>query len=608
MNRSSLSLFSFSSSVSLLLLVLGMSSVLSAQGVRTDGPAVSPFRGMRAVESGIEVQVADDAWWGLEKVAGVDTATLLRESKRLCGDAAWKRITEDLPALLEAMGHQVEGAVDLEVRDLATGEPQKLSAVVMTAENRRRLREANRADGRRAARPAAAAVAASLSAAAARDDLETLQRLLDERFAYRHLRAVDLGALLRDARVEIGDGPIKGPGFARIVDRILRAFGDGHSRLDDVPDASSTCLPCLVQVVEGGAVAFLADRSGFVDPERPFLTAIDGVPLAKWLAAARARVTRGSEVMQAQQSERLLRNLGLLRTDLGIDLGASAGNVTLTLRGAAGESDHVQRATGRRPTYGEWPRTATRELDGIGYLRLAAMDDDAAFLDGLDAAMVSFRGTKGLVIDVRGNGGGSRDALRRLAPYFLPPAGEPVIGNVAAVLVERGQPARVDALADRGLWPVEWSGWTAAQRAAITKCARNWQPSWKPTAGKFSPWHFLVLDRADNPRAFAYERPVVVLIDRGCFSATDVFAAALGALPNVRLVGEPTSGGSGRAKGYRLPQSGLRLQLSTMASFRPDGVLFEGNGVAPDVVVATLPGDLIGATDTVLQRALELLR
>jgi C-terminal processing protease CtpA/Prc len=45
-----------------------------------------------------------------------------------------------------------------------------------------------------------------------------------------------------------------------------------------------------------------------------------------------------------------------------------------------------------------------------------------------------------------------------------------------------------------------------------------------------------------------------------------------------------------------------------MASFRPDGVLFEGNGVTPDVAVATQPGDLIGATDTALAKAIELLR
>jgi hypothetical protein len=191
---------------------------------------------------------------------------------------------------------------------------------------------------------------------------------------------------------------------------------------------------------------------------------------------------------------------------------------------------------------------------------------------------------------------------------LLPEKGAPVVGNVAAIMLQKGAVVGPDALADRGLYQADWPGWTDAQRAAITQFARGFKPSWKLPAGKFSPWHFLVLDKKDNEKAFAYDKKVVVLIDRGCFSATDVFAAALGALPNVMLVGEATSGGSGRAAGHRLSKSGVRLQLSTMASFRPDGVLFEGNGVVPDVAVAAEPVDLVGGGDAVLQRALELLR
>ena len=146
------------------------------------------------------------------------------------------------------------------------------------------------------------------------------------------------------------------------------------------------------------------------------------------------------------------------------------------------------------------------------------------------------------------------------------------------------------------------------QREAIAQFLKTFKPSWRLPPGKFSEFHFLVQQHADNPEAYHYDRPVVVLIDRGCYSATDIFAAAFGVLPQVTLVGEPTMGGSGRARGYVLPKSGVRLQLSSMASFRPDGVLFEGSGVVPDVAVEAAPADLIGEGDHVLQRALELLR
>ncbi|MFT4511704.1 MAG: hypothetical protein ACI89X_004867 [Planctomycetota bacterium] len=96
----------------------------------------------------------------------------------------------------------------------------------------------------------------------------------------------------------------------------------------------------------------------------------------------------------------------------------------------------------------------------------------------------------------------------------------------------------------------------------------------------------------------------------GMFRVNQPFVATCGfcaddlrAKPSVKL-----PRGSGRARRYQLPNSSIRLQLSTMASFRPDGTLFEGHGVVADVAVKSQPTDLIGQADTALQKALELLR
>jgi len=584
---------------------LSLTACLPAQ-IDRDGPAISPFRGMRQVDGGIEVQVLDNTWYALESVAGVDTKTLLQEAKRLCPRDDWKRITEDLPALLDAMGHEVGVRVDVRVRSLTNGDVQTFEGVEMTHDNRQRVK---RAQGRRA-RDAAIPVmdelfGRQLTREQAREDLAVLEQLLETRFAYRELRGVDLDAALQTARAACRQG-LRVRDFTEVTADVLRAFGDGHSRVRGGGMSNALWAPFLVQQVDGGHVAFRADRTGFVDAEHPFVVAIDGVPLARWLEAAKARATKGSAVMQGQQAERGLRELSNLRRRLQLP---ASDELELTLRGAGGEVTVTLPVQVDKPLFGAWPRGETRTLAGdIGYLRIERMDDDDVFLEALDRSMARFEDTNGLIIDVRGNGGGTRDALRRLAPYFLPAGGPPVVGNVAAFLREQGKPAPADALADRYLYRADWEGWTDAQRDAIAAFLRGFEPSWKLPRGRFTPWHFLVLDRAQNPDAFVYGKPVVVLIDRGCFSATDVFAAAMQAIPNVTLVGEATAGGSGRARGYRLPNSGVRLQLSTMASFRPDGVLFEGNGVAPDVAVVTQPTDLIGETDTALQKALDLLR
>jgi C-terminal processing protease CtpA/Prc len=76
----------------------------------------------------------------------------------------------------------------------------------------------------------------------------------------------------------------------------------------------------------------------------------------------------------------------------------------------------------------------------------------------------------------------------------------------------------------------------------------------------------------------------------------------------VTILGTASGGGSGRSRPARLAHSGIGLRLSSMASFQPDGRLYDGRGVEPDVVVATAPTDHTLATDTVLDAALAFLR
>ena len=45
-----------------------------------------------------------------------------------------------------------------------------------------------------------------------------------------------------------------------------------------------------------------------------------------------------------------------------------------------------------------------------------------------------------------------------------------------------------------------------------------------------------------------------------------------------------------------------------MASFRADGKLYDGKGVEPDVEAWPEPTDVIGRTDTVLDRAVKKVR
>ncbi len=97
-------------------------------------------------------------------------------------------------------------------------------------------------------------------------------------------------------------------------------------------------------------------------------------------------------------------------------------------------------------------------------------------------------------------------------------------------------------------------------------------------------------------------------MDEGSFSATDLFLGAISLAPNVRLMGVPSAGGSGRSRDFVLPGSGLTVVISTMASFRPDGRLYDGFGIEPDVAAPRTVEGLATGQDTQLMQALAFLR
>jgi len=72
-------------------------------------------------------------------------------------------------------------------------------------------------------------------------------------------------------------------------------------------------------------------------------------------------------------------------------------------------------------------------------------------------------------------------------------------------------------------------------------------------------------------------------------------------------MGLPSGGGSGCYQNYRLHNSHIRIQLSSMASFQPNGKLYDGNGIQPDIAIEPIPTDFIGKTDSVLKAAIKYI-
>lgn len=434
-------------------------------------------------------------------------------------------------------------------------------------------------------------------------DLVFLETALKERFAYLKANAVDYAGLLEDLRERL-PAEFEPSWFGLELQKLLAHFIDGHAAIN-VPPAPMGFLPFLTGSVGDVLVAFNGDRSSLLDSDRPFLVAIDGVPVEDWLAAAAKYVASGSPQLVRREAQRWLRAVQMLRGDMGLP---QLDDVEVVVAGANGASPRTLTlpVSERLPQFGVWPRTESELLEGnLGYLRLGQMRPEAA--EDVRAALENYASTAGLIVDVRGNGGGSRDALLALLPALMVPDDAPRVVNVAAFRAWEGFPE--DHLADRHLYPVTSERWSPTELAAIEAFMEDFVPEWQPPTGEFSAWHAMVVSPAEADQARYLGRPVIVLMDSGCFSATDVFLSALKGLPNVTLVGEASSGGSACAQVVEFPASGLKARFASMASFQASGELFDSRGVQPDIQVTPVPDYfLTGDADPVLEKGIQEIK
>ncbi len=587
-----------------LLLALASSSPAGARQEAYD--KLAPFTAMRFEGEQPSVEL-DGEWWTLVELDGRSSRELVEFAKSRYREKWKKRLSEDLVQVLTEMGRAPKSKVDLVVAG-ANGKRKKLPGVSMTAANRKRAHDYNELHDE--AERETKRGGSRLTKDAMRGDLAELRTLIDERYSYAARRSDAIEAAFAEAESET-NGDLAESEFALVLTRLLARLGDGHSRLDQPPDAflSRGYAPFLLGVIGERFVAFRPDRSTLLDAKRPFLVAIDGRPIEEWIAVVSTIASDGAPHFVREQCARHLRFLAWARQELGLE---ARDAVEIELCDAAGANRSKQRLSigGTTPVFGAWPRTESRRLDGdVGYLRIPEMTGDAGALAEIAKALDGFSAARGLVIDVRGNGGGTRDVLALVAPRVLDRNDGPRVANVSKLRLTPGDDAsRDDLLADRLLFKKSSSTFDDADRRAIDAVMSHFTPEWSPDERAFSDWHFLVLRPSENAKD-RFRGRVAVLMDGGCFSATDVFLGALKGARGVMLVGTPSGGGSGRARVHALPASGFSVRLSSMASFRPDGRLFDGNGVEPDVLVEPAPQDFtVEGSDAQLAAAMKALK
>lgn len=104
----------------------------------------------------------------------------------------------------------------------------------------------------------------------------------------------------------------------------------------------------------------------------------------------------------------------------------------------------------------------------------------------------------------------------------------------------------------------------------------------------------------------AFDIPLVVLVDGGTASASEIVAGALQDHGRAVLIGEQTFGKGTVQIGYDL-SDGAELRVTIAHWFTPDGRAIEKAGLTPDIVVEMSEEDRDAGRDPQLERAIEYL-
>lgn len=170
--------------------------------------------------------------------------------------------------------------------------------------------------------------------------------------------------------------------------------------------------------------------------------------------------------------------------------------------------------------------------DNIGYIYYGSFSDGFSE-DNLSQVLNYFRNTKGLIIDIRGNGGG----------YI----------------------SYVDQIAGRFTSTKLLSGY--------------WQRKTGKGHSALSDLQALYLEPSGGTKYL--DKPVAVLTNRDVFSAANNFAQTMKVLPQVKLIGDVTGGGSGLPISNELP-CGWFLRFSSAIYYDAEKVCTEW-GIQPDI-------------------------
>lgn len=101
--------------------------------------------------------------------------------------------------------------------------------------------------------------------------------------------------------------------------------------------------------------------------------------------------------------------------------------------------------------------------------------------------------------------------------------------------------------------------------------------------------------------------PLVILVNKGSASASEILAGALRHYTKAVIVGEQTFG-KGTVQELKRLSDGSTVKITVAHWVLPDGAIIEGNGIKPDIEIKLTDDDVKKERDQQLEKAMEVIK
>jgi Periplasmic protease len=196
--------------------------------------------------------------------------------------------------------------------------------------------------------------------------------------------------------------------------------------------------------------------------------------------------------------------------------------------------------------------------DSIGYIEISSWDQNTISIQEFDSVLDSLQSCKGIIFDIRMNGGGYGPLAGSIGGRF-------VTGTFSCGYIQYRNGVRHTDFSQ--IQPLEYP-----QRG-------GWQ----------------------------FTKQVILLIGRGCYSTSEIFAAGMTKLNNCITVGDTTGGGLSNGQQFSLPD-GTIYSISNQLIFDTDHKIVEGNGIPPQIIVGWNTAEVAKGNDPIFDYAFNLLK